>query len=138
MTKVFISNSADETENIACEIAKDISAPAFIALYGDLGMGKTAFARGFVRNFLPDAVVTSPTYNIVNLYKTEKFDILHYDMYRITDDDDLYSTGFYDSLDGVILAEWCENIPDAIPEYRICVKIERIDDNCRKITVGED
>ena len=110
---------------------------AFIALQGEMGVGKTAFTAGFAAHFNISAV-RSPTYTVVNQYgKTPK--IFHFDMYRIQDEDDLYSIGYDDYLlkDGYILVEWSENIPYAIPDDAIFVTIERMNegDDLRKITI---
>ena len=136
-TKRYITTSPDETEKIGAEIRTQVRDNAFLALYGDLGAGKTAFVRGFIQSALPDAIVTSPTYNIVNKYTYNDKNIYHFDMYRITDDDDLYSVGFYDYLDnGVIISEWSENIPFAIPEEHVKITIKKLScDNEREITV---
>ena len=130
--KEIITNSPEETEEVGFSLAKeleaDISLPPFIALYGDLGVGKTAFVRGFTRVFSPAALVRSPTFALVNEYPTKGTRrIFHFDMYRITDEDDLYSIGFYDYLDdgSVCLVEWSENIPYAIPDEHIRVEISK-------------
>ena len=104
--------------------------PRFIALYGDLGVGKTAFVRGFSSIFAPNAKVKSPTFALVNEYKGStgaSLTIFHFDMYRISDEDDLYSIGFYDYLDrhGICLVEWSENIEYALPADRLAVTIEK-------------
>lgn len=126
-----VTNSAEQTEalgaTLAEAIAADSSLPRFIALYGDLGVGKTAFVRGFTSIFSPKARVKSPTFALVNEYKGEKISVFHFDMYRINDEDELYSIGFYDYLDrnGVCLTEWSENITFALPERHIAVNIEK-------------
>ena len=131
MTYDIYTASPEETEDfgkqIAEELAGDASLPRFIALYGDLGVGKTAFVRGFTSLFSPKARVKSPTFALVNEYKGEKISVFHFDMYRINDEDELYSIGFYDYLDrnGVCLTEWSENIPFALPDRHIAVNIEK-------------
>lgn len=131
--KEIITNSPEETEKVgfdlACELEKDLALPPFVALYGDLGVGKTAFVRGFAKVFSPNALVRSPTFALVNEYPTKKGQrrLFHFDMYRITDEDDLYSIGYYDYLDdgSVCLVEWSENIPYAIPDEHIRVEITK-------------
>lgn len=134
LLKEMITNSPEETEQVGFELAKllenDTALPSFIALYGDLGVGKTAFVRGFARVFSPAALVRSPTFTLVNEYPTkEKRRVFHFDMYRITDEDDLYSIGYYDYLDdgSICLVEWSENIHYAIPDRHIRVDIEKTD-----------
>ena len=125
MEKNITTSSAD-TIALGRSFMERIPKGSFVALFGDLGAGKTAFVKGMVQNFSPDAIVTSPTYNIVNTYFGDGIVLHHYDMYRISDDDDLYSVGFYDnSEDDIIVAEWCENIPWAIPEKHISVTIRK-------------
>lgn len=134
LLKEMITNSPEETEQVGFELARllenDTTLPSFIALYGDLGVGKTAFVRGFARVFSPAALVRSPTFALVNEYPTRGGRrIFHFDMYRITDEDDLYSIGYYDYLDdgSICLVEWSENIPYAIPDSHIRVDIEKTD-----------
>ena len=100
--------------------------PRFIALYGDLGVGKTAFVRGFTKVFSA-ARVKSPTFALVNEYRGEKLSVFHFDMYRITDEDELYSIGFFDYPErgGICLVEWSENIPFALPEEYLRVEITK-------------
>lgn len=124
------TESAEETERVGAELARLISCRkhAFIALYGDLGTGKTAFTRGFCSLASPVDRVCSPTFAIINEYRSGSTPVFHFDVYRITDDDDLYSTGFYEYIEqGFILCEWSENIPYAIPEERIEVRISKDD-----------
>ena len=130
--KEIITNSPEETEAVGFEIAEmlrdDASLPSFVALYGDLGVGKTAFVRGFTKVFSPNALVRSPTFALVNEYPTRcGRRVFHFDMYRITDEDDLYSIGYYDYLDdgSICLVEWSENIPYAIPDEHIRVEITK-------------
>lgn len=101
--------------------------PRFVALYGDLGVGKTAFVRGFTDALAPNAHVKSPTFALVHEYPATPAPVFHFDMYRITDDDDLYSTGFYDYFRrrGFMLTEWSENIPFALPDRYIRVNISK-------------
>jgi tRNA threonylcarbamoyladenosine biosynthesis protein TsaE len=128
------STSAEQTEAFGAALAEQYlkrpgELPGFLALYGDLGVGKTAFVRGFASRFVPGSAVRSPTFTLVNEYRKEGRTLYHFDLYRITDDDDLYSTGFYDFLEdgrGVCIAEWCENIPWAVPADRLTVRISKV------------
>lgn len=123
--------SAEETEAFGALMAQkmndDTDIPPFIALYGDLGVGKTAFVRGFASVIAPNSAVRSPTFALVNEYRAKPRPLFHFDMYRITDEDDLYSIGFYDYQDrnGICLVEWSENIPYALPERYVRVQIEK-------------
>ena len=132
----LISRSVADTEDIAADIAKQIPNVCFIALYGDLGAGKTAFVRGLCRELVPDARVSSPTYTVVNVYSSKTGRVNHFDMYRVTDEDSLESVGFWDYLPtGVTVCEWSENVPEAFDGSEIRVAIEKTGDDERRITV---
>jgi len=137
MSEIYISHSERETENLAFNLAKEnkIKFGDIIALYGDLGAGKTAFTRGLVRFFSPDSRVTSPTFSLVNQYKN----IFHFDMYRINSQDDLLSIGFYDYLEDlsekIIIIEWFEKIADFFDENTVKIDIVKLDGDERKIYV---
>ena len=123
--------SPEDTEKTGAELARlmltSSSLPRFVAMYGDLGVGKTAFVRGFTSVIAPSAKVKSPTFALVNEYKGASLSVFHFDMYRIADEDDLYSIGFYDYFDrnGICLVEWSENIEYALPEAFIRAEIKK-------------
>jgi tRNA threonylcarbamoyladenosine biosynthesis protein TsaE len=96
-------------------------------MYGNLGVGKTAFVRGVASVLAPGRAVRSPTFALVNEYRAAgRRPLFHFDMYRIEDEDDLYSIGYDDYPDrGVCIVEWCEKIPFALPEQFIEVRIEK-------------
>lgn len=123
------SGSTEETEAIGAALAEqmlsDASLPHFVALYGDLGVGKTAFIRGFTSRISPNARVKSPTFSLVHEYRGEALSVFHFDLYRIEEEDELYSIGFYDYLDrrGICLTEWSEKIEYALPDAYLRVEI---------------
>lgn len=139
-----VSHSGAETEALGRKLAEHIisshdigSGWVFVALYGGLGAGKTAFVRGLASVLAPAARVSSPTYAIVNEYSGPNLTVAHFDLYRIEGEDDLYSCGFDDYFrPGVVIAaEWCERIPFALPEHRYEVKITGTGDEPREIIV---
>ena len=135
MEEIYTVFSEVETEGIGEALAQslyDARVPyAFVALFGEMGVGKTAFTRGFCRA-LGIAGVHSPTYTVVNSYEDGDYPVFHFDMYRITREDDLLSIGFDDYLsrDGYAVCEWSENIVPFIPDYAITVTISRTDGGC--------
>lgn len=144
----FISYSAAETERFAAELAaKLMASPKYslngefccvIALFGQMGAGKTAFVKGFAKGVGFSGEVTSPTFAIVHEYIGGMRPVYHFDMYRINTEESLYSTGYYDYLDagGFIITEWSENIADYIDAGAVRINIEYGGNiNCRKITV---
>ena len=121
----IISKSTEDTEKIGELIAEKLCGNEVIALFGGLGMGKTAFTRGLCRGLGVNDGVSSPTFALVNEYHG-KYNIYHFDMYRVTSWEDLYSTGFFDYLDnGVLVIEWSENIEGALPENTIRINISK-------------
>lgn len=129
----IISKSVKETETLGRRIASVLSGTEVIAMFGDLGAGKTAFTRGLASGLSFDYGVSSPTFAIVNEYNG-KFNIYHFDMYRITSEDDLYSTGYYDYLDnGIVIIEWSENIEYALDDNAIRITIKKTDDENHRI-----
>ena len=107
----------------------------FIALYGDLGAGKTVFARGVAKAF-GVTHVSSPTFTIVCEYPTEP-KLYHFDAYRLSDADELYAIGFSDYLrdDALILMEWANLVSDALPRDRLDVTVVGSGMDARTVTI---
>ncbi|MBQ9784624.1 MAG: tRNA (adenosine(37)-N6)-threonylcarbamoyltransferase complex ATPase subunit type 1 TsaE [Clostridia bacterium] len=143
MEQSLYTYSVEETEQYGATLARalvqDATLPRFVALYGDLGVGKTAFVRGFASVVAPNSIVRSPTFALVNEYRARPLSLFHFDMYRIDSEDDLISIGYDDYLarPGICLVEWSEKIPYAIPEEHVRVTIEKCDPaspDARRIT----
>ena len=132
----ILSHSTAETESAGALLASLVKKDDFVALYGDLGAGKTAFVRGFVSVFAPDEQVSSPSYSIINEYEGKVLTVCHMDVYRIESDDDLYSCGYYDYADCVTVVEWCEKTPQILPDTYYKVKIDKIDDDTRMVYIS--
>ena len=126
---IYITQNYSETENVAFELAQKLPYGSVIAMFGDLGAGKTAFTRGFARGMGICCDVSSPTFALVNEYRDNGKTLYHFDMYRISGWDDLYSTGFFDYLDegASLIIEWSENIEAVLPENHIRVTINKTD-----------
>ncbi len=129
----IISKSEKQTQEIALEYAKSLKFGDVVVLSGDLGAGKTAFTKGVAKYFNLEGV-TSPTYAYLNVYGDK---IYHYDCYRLSCGEDAERLGLTDYFggDNICIIEWAENILDALPENYKTVKIERISQNERKITL---
>ena len=131
---IFTSKSAKDTQDIGYELAKKLytggNKSAVIAMRGEMGVGKTAFTLGFA-SFFEIRGVKSPTYAVMNQYSNKDVKIYHFDMYRIGDEDELYSIGYDDYIDaeGYKIIEWSENIDYALPSDAIYVKIDRVADD---------
>lgn len=134
----FISHSTAETEAFAAEFAESLKPGSLVAYEGPMGAGKTAFTRGIVKGLGGGDVVSSPTFALVNEYETPLCPVYHFDMYRVSSWDDLYSTGFFDYLDNgsILLIEWSENISGALPDNTVYVTIEKSEnENERTISI---
>ncbi|MEA4912915.1 MAG: tRNA (adenosine(37)-N6)-threonylcarbamoyltransferase complex ATPase subunit type 1 TsaE [Oscillospiraceae bacterium] len=110
------TNTQAQTERAGGDFARTLRPGDVVALTGGLGAGKTAFVRGALRALGWTGPVASPTFAIVNEYAVNIGRVAHFDMYRIDTEDALWSTGFYDYLDGrtVLFIEWSENIAFAL------------------------
>ena len=145
LEKIIHSLCPADTEAAGAALAvlmREGDLPPYVALYGDLGVGKTAFVRGFASVIAPGAPVRSPTFALVNEYRGKDMHLFHFDMYRITSEDDLYSIGYDDYLmrAGICLVEWSENIPNDIPPHHVRVEITKdnaADPDSRLITIEE-
>ena len=135
----YISGSAAQTIEIGTKIAELADSGSVIALFGGMGAGKTCLTTGIARALGFDGEVSSPTFAVVNEYVGGRLPIAHFDMYRVTDWNDLYSTGFFDYMDNgyVLIVEWSENIESALDNNAIRVRLDHVNENTRKITLEE-
>ena len=132
--RTWVTRSAAETEALGAAVGRALTGGAVLALFGGLGMGKTAFVRGLAAGRGLEAEVSSPTFALVHEYGGQP-PLVHFDMDRVTGWDDLYSTGFFDYIDaGCILAvEWSENVEGALPEEALRFRFARREDGAREI-----
>ena len=129
-----ITKSTGETKKLAIEIAKKIKPGTTVALYGDLGSGKTTFTRYFVQALGIENRVQSPTFVVARKYG----DINHVDLYRLTTEEEAVDIGIEEMLediDKITIIEWPEIIEELLPEETIKIYFEYIDENTRKITI---
>ncbi len=120
----YYSKSVTDTVEIGKKLGLSLAKGNVVAYFGGMGMGKTAFTHGLAEGLgIDEKCVSSPTFALVHEYKGATNTLYHFDMYRISTWDDLYSTGYFDYLDaGQILAvEWSENIENALPDDAIKV-----------------
>ena len=138
----YITKSEAETSQLAQTLCKKIGAGSIVLFRGEMGAGKTAFVRGALKAYDNHAFVSSPTFALVNDYGGAPH-IYHFDMYRVTDENDLYSTGFFEYADedSILFIEWSENIREYIEAYYapriIEISIKKTQNvNEREITVN--
>lgn len=126
MTKTYITKSPEETEKLGEKLSAGAKAGDVFCLSGDLGTGKTAFAKGFARGLGIKDHITSPTFTIINQYEG-RLPLYHFDVYRLENEDELLGIGadefFYG--EGVCLIEWAELVKGAVPEGAVWIKIEK-------------
>ncbi|MBQ2769996.1 MAG: tRNA (adenosine(37)-N6)-threonylcarbamoyltransferase complex ATPase subunit type 1 TsaE [Clostridia bacterium] len=119
----IICKTPAHTEQLGRTLAEHLFPGAFIALTGDLGAGKTAFVKGIGLGLGADTVA-SPTFTIVEEHDTNPR-LYHFDVYRLSGEEELYAMGYEDYLDGesVVFMEWANLVPNALPEHRLEIQI---------------
>ena len=134
--QIYYTNNEEETEELGARFAADLPGGTVVAMYGDLGAGKTAFVRGMARGMGLQCRVSSPTFTIVNEYLGDR-ELIHFDMYRLSGAEELFEIGWEDYLNrgAVCAVEWSEKVQDALFGDEITVTIEKLGDTRRKITI---
>ena len=137
---IFEVNSIDETTKLGLSLGKLVNSGDIICLTGDLGTGKTHITKGIARGLGIDEMITSPTFNIVNEYTTGRLKLNHFDVYRVSDPDEIYAIGFDDYIfsDAVSIIEWANYIEEILPRDFLHINISKDlakNENYRKITL---
>ncbi|HHH84892.1 MAG TPA: tRNA (adenosine(37)-N6)-threonylcarbamoyltransferase complex ATPase subunit type 1 TsaE [Firmicutes bacterium] len=138
MKQVFTSHSPEETLDLGESLARELPAGAIVLLYGDLGAGKSVFARGIARFYgIPEKEVRSPTFTLLNIHISLRGAVNHFDLYRIGDSEELFQLGFDEHLEegAVTIIEWAEKAEIPPDSYAVKVTITLLDENTRKITI---
>ncbi len=143
MEKIFSveTSSPQQTMLVGEKLANTVNKGVVFTLKGDLGAGKTHFVKGFVKGIGSSALVTSPTFTLLNIYEGGRYPIYHFDMYRLSSSSEANELGFeeyfdLDTLDGIVFVEWSENVEGLIKCPHIEINIEKIDNEKRKLTIG--
>lgn len=135
------THSPEETEQIAEDLAKKILPKSIVCLYGDLGAGKTTFARGFARGLGVEGNVNSPTFTLIRQYGIENGEIqtlYHIDLYRLENNRSIKEIGIDDVFSDpnvIVLIEWAERLGDLLPTKRIDITLTYLTDESREITI---
>jgi tRNA threonylcarbamoyladenosine biosynthesis protein TsaE len=132
----LVSRSAAETEEAGAQLGRTLAAGDVVGLCGELGAGKTCFARGVARALGVTAPTASPTFTLIHEYRGRR-PVYHVDAYRLDTLADLLGLGLdeYFDGDGVTLVEWADKMRPLLPARTICVRIEGVGDEPRAITV---
>ncbi len=121
---LFYSKSVSDTVELGRKLGSKLKKGNVVAYFGPMGMGKTAFTHGLAEGLgIEEKCVSSPTFALVHEYRGKTNTLYHFDMYRISTWDDLYSTGYFDYIDAseILAVEWSENIENALPDD--CIKV---------------
>lgn len=123
----FETFSTEETIEIGKEIAKNSKKGQIYCLSGDLGVGKTAFTKGFAQGIGINEHITSPTFTILQEYYEGKINFYHFDVYRVNHFEELFDLGYEEYFfgNGICLIEWAELIKELIPSDAIWIKIKK-------------
>lgn len=135
---VFLSSSQSETEALGRKLGSLLSSGAFVALFGDLGGGKTCFVRGMVESVSPESahLVASPTFAIMNEYPGA-IPVYHFDFYRLSCESDIAELGFEDYFNGtgICIVEWSERLEELLPPDYLQLRFEHAGENQRAISI---
>lgn len=136
MDRKFITNSSQETKKLGENLVPNLGDRRFLALFGDLGSGKTTFVQGFVKGLGIKRRIISPTFIIVRNYELQAKTFYHIDLYRVESQSDVQGLGLEEILNNpqnIVAVEWAEKIKDLLPKKRIELYFETIDENKRRI-----
>lgn len=134
----YISRSEDDTVALASRLADVLKPGDVLCLHGDLGMGKSVFARGLIRALSrkPDLDVPSPTFTLVQTYDTDAGDVWHFDLYRLKNPDEVYELGWEEGLaNAIVIVEWPERLGYLMPSTRIDISLSQAPDSARLLQI---
>lgn len=138
MTDLIVSLKELQTE--AKKLSRLITSPSCVLLWGDMGAGKTTFSKAFIRCLLKDDTVEvpSPTFTLIQTYPTDKGEVWHSDLYRLHDPKEILELGLLEALStSICLIEWPERLQNYLPNRRIDVYLNIIDDHHRSLRIEE-
>jgi tRNA threonylcarbamoyladenosine biosynthesis protein TsaE len=132
-----------DTLAVASRLAAEASKGDIFLLEGDLGAGKTAFARAFIRSLSGDSgqEVPSPTFTLLQTYDTPQGEVWHFDLYRLKDPDEIFELGWEDALaEGILLIEWPDRLGPHRPARCITIRLDPVpgQPSARSITLTDE
>lgn len=137
MEKIVITESPEETMEVALDLGRRLREGEVVALVGELGTGKTVFVKGLARSFFIPEEVLSPSFLLARTYRGKRV-LHHLDLYRVRSAEELREVGLTDLLppeEGVTAVEWADRFPTLIPKDAIWVILEHLGGDRRKITL---
>ncbi len=142
MKRTFESMTEKTTYEYAKAMGEKAEPGQVIALIGEMGAGKTVFAKGFAKGLGINEIVSSPTFTLVQIYDDGKLPLYHFDVYRISDESEMDETGFEDYIsgEGVTLVEWADRIQDMMPEDTVWIRMYKdpeVDPEYRRLVIED-
>ncbi len=134
----IITKTEKDTRDLAIKLAKETKPNTVIALVGDLGVGKTVFAKGFAKGLGVIEEVNSPTFNIIKIYAIGDIQLCHIDAYRLNSEQELLALGIHDYFtdpNTIVLIEWAEKVKNILPVHTRVIKIKSLTENQREIII---
>lgn len=130
-----ITYKISELKNIAIKIKSLFKTPKTLLFYGEMGVGKTTLIKELAKQLGVTEKTSSPTFSLVNEYKTEDCTIYHFDFYRINQEEEVYDIGIEDYFhtNAWCFVEWPEKIPNLIPENAIIIKLTKTAEETRQV-----
>lgn len=127
---VFYTKNEEQTTLLGERVGELLKAGDVVTLDGDLGAGKTHFTYGIAKALGVDEYITSPTFTIVNEYRSGNLPLFHFDAYRLSSEEELYDIGYEDYLaqNGVAVVEWAVNVEGVFDDNSVRIEILRMDD----------
>ena len=136
--QIIETNSEEETQAFAKTFSKELTQGHVVLLRGDLGMGKTVFARALIRALCGEEKieVPSPTFTLVQVYDALIGTVWHFDLYRLSDPSEIYEIGWEEAIaEGIVLVEWPERLGNLVPSGAIDITLSAHNDNPNKRTI---
>lgn len=134
-----VNFSLSEIDAAAARLLSQAGTNKVLAFHGEMGAGKTTFITALCRAMQAEDIVSSPTFSIINQYKTSSGEtIYHMDLYRIKNENEAINAGVEDCLysGSICLVEWPEKAPGILPDNTLHVYISSIADNTRKLEIN--
>lgn len=143
MSNIFsqpvICKTLESTRDFAEKVAGCLAAGDVLLLAGDLGAGKTAFARCLIQSLCgADTIVPSPTFTLVQTYECEVGTLWHFDFYRLENPEDIFDVGYEEAISGISIIEWPDNMGALKPKNTLEISIEALDDDARVFNVKDN
>lgn len=131
----WVTHSPEETQALAATVAEHLHPGDVLTLEGDLGTGKTTFSQGLAQGLGITEPIASPTFTLIKEYHSGRIPLYHMDAYRLEGEGEELGWEEYFHGDGVCLVEWASRIESWLPQDRMAIHIDRLDENSRRFRI---